>query len=55
MTCFTDARFVHINLEESTLQNFTGTLDFNPQNAIKRIEQGYRDGMRSITQIWELL
>ncbi len=53
--CFPDAQIIHINLEESALQNFTGTLDFNPQNAKKRMEQGYQDGMRNIAQIRELL
>lgn len=54
-TCFPDARIIHINLEESALQNFTGTLDFNPQNAKKRMDQGYQDGMRNMTRIRELL
>lgn len=53
--CFPDAQIIHINLEGSALQNFTGTLDFNPQNATKRMEQGYQDGMRNIARIRELL
>lgn len=53
--CFPDAKIVHINLEEGALQNFTGTLDFNSESAKKRMEQGYRDGIRSVAQIKNML
>lgn len=46
--CFPDAQIVHINLEEGALQNFTGTLDFNAENAKKRMEQGYLDGIKQL-------
>ncbi len=52
--CFPEAEIIHINLEESALQNLTGTLDFHPQNAKKRMEQGYQDGMQNIARILEL-
>ena len=53
--CFPDAQTVHINLEESAIQSFTGTLDFSPENARKRMEQGYLDGKEHIAQIKEIL
>lgn len=53
-SCFSDAQIVHINLEESALRNFTGTLDFNAQNAKKRMEQGYLDAKAHLAQIEEL-
>ncbi len=53
--CFSDAQIVHINLAESALQNFTGTLDFNAENAKKRMEQGYLDGKKYIASIEEML
>lgn len=53
--CFPDAEIVHINLEKSAIQNFAGTLDFTPENAKKRIEQGYLDGMQNIVQIRNIL
>ncbi len=53
--CFPDAQIVHINLAESTLQNFTGTLDFTAENAKKRMDQGYWDGKKYIASIQEML
>ena len=52
--CFSDAQVVHINLAESALQNFTGTLDFNAENAKKRMEQGYLDGKAHIGSMEKL-
>ncbi len=53
--CFPDAQIVHINLVKSALQNFTGTLDFNAENAKKRMEQGYLDGKKYVAAIQEML
>ena len=52
--CFSDAQVVHINLAESALQNFTDTLDFNAENAKKRMEQGYLDGKAHIGSMEKL-
>ncbi len=52
--CFPDTQTVHINLEGSAIKNFTGTLDFSPENAKKRMEQGYLDGKAHLAQLKKL-
>lgn len=45
---FKGCQFVHIFPQSHQGGLFTGTLDFTPQSAKKRIEQGYKDLMRQV-------
>lgn len=48
---FKDARFIHVFPKKDQGSFFNGTLDFDPNNAKKRIKQGYNDMRHQIEML----
>ena len=54
MSAFGDANIIEILPQESQGTFFSGTLDFSPEGAQRRMNQGYEDAIRILKPIYEM-